>query len=268
MGLITAKKRNEGWLKKTFILARNIILDTLLRRMMQFAEAFPDEKIVVSLIRQLSWTHIIAVIPINDPLKRAFFGIDVSGSNSIIYWFDLPSNIYTDSDGIVSGQGTQQGTYSLNFAGINSMDGCGNTIWVVGDKYVVKFAEINTSSPSSITYTNTFNYIYNSVFVYDPNNIIAAGSNIMSYSTNGGTNWTDFSLNGIVNSIGIFDTSNAIAVCNSGKIFTSSNWRSGSSSWTQISTEALNVSGNANRLNDASYNLTNVGILNTNNFYL
>jgi hypothetical protein len=26
MGLITAKKRNEGWLKKTFILARNIIL--------------------------------------------------------------------------------------------------------------------------------------------------------------------------------------------------------------------------------------------------
>jgi len=41
--------------------------------MMQFAEAFPDEKIVVSLIRQLSWTHIIAVIPINDPLKREFY---------------------------------------------------------------------------------------------------------------------------------------------------------------------------------------------------
>jgi hypothetical protein len=30
MGLITAKKRNEVWLKKTFILARNIILDMLL----------------------------------------------------------------------------------------------------------------------------------------------------------------------------------------------------------------------------------------------
>ncbi len=29
-----------------------------LRRMMQFARVFPDEKIVVSLIRQLSWTHI------------------------------------------------------------------------------------------------------------------------------------------------------------------------------------------------------------------
>lgn len=30
-----------------------------LRRMMQFSEVFPDEKIVVSLIRQFSWTHII-----------------------------------------------------------------------------------------------------------------------------------------------------------------------------------------------------------------
>jgi predicted nuclease of restriction endonuclease-like (RecB) superfamily len=44
-----------------------------LRRMMQFATAFPDHEIVVSLIRKLSWTHILAVIPIEDPLKRAFY---------------------------------------------------------------------------------------------------------------------------------------------------------------------------------------------------
>jgi predicted nuclease of restriction endonuclease-like (RecB) superfamily len=44
-----------------------------LRRMMQFALTFSDEKIVVSLIRQLSWTHILAVIPIVDPLKREFY---------------------------------------------------------------------------------------------------------------------------------------------------------------------------------------------------
>jgi hypothetical protein len=30
-----------------------------LRRMMQFAQIFDDEKIVVSLIRQLSWTHLL-----------------------------------------------------------------------------------------------------------------------------------------------------------------------------------------------------------------
>ena len=44
-----------------------------LRRMMQFATVFPDEKIVVSLIRQFSWTHFLAVIPIEDPLKRMFY---------------------------------------------------------------------------------------------------------------------------------------------------------------------------------------------------
>lgn len=44
-----------------------------LRRMIQFADVFPDEQIVVSLIRQLSWTHFIALIPLKDPLKRDFY---------------------------------------------------------------------------------------------------------------------------------------------------------------------------------------------------
>jgi len=44
-----------------------------LRRMMQFAERFPEKGIVVSLIRQLTWTHIIALIPLEDELKRNFY---------------------------------------------------------------------------------------------------------------------------------------------------------------------------------------------------
>lgn len=44
-----------------------------LRRMMQFAEVFPQEEIVVSLIRQLSWTHFIALLPLKDPLQRDFY---------------------------------------------------------------------------------------------------------------------------------------------------------------------------------------------------
>jgi hypothetical protein len=44
-----------------------------LRRMMQFAEVFPEEEIVVSLIRQLSWTHFIALLPIKNPLQRDFY---------------------------------------------------------------------------------------------------------------------------------------------------------------------------------------------------
>ncbi|MFK3818035.1 YhcG family protein [Pseudomonas sp. NPDC089407] len=44
-----------------------------LRRMVQFAATFPDEQIVVSLKRQLSWTHFIALIPLKDPLQRDYY---------------------------------------------------------------------------------------------------------------------------------------------------------------------------------------------------
>lgn len=44
-----------------------------LRRMIQFAEAFPEEEIVVALLRQLSWTHFLALIPLKDPLQRRFY---------------------------------------------------------------------------------------------------------------------------------------------------------------------------------------------------
>ena len=47
--------------------------DKQLRRMMQFADVFPNEQIVVSLIRQLTWTHLIAIIPITDEIKRDFY---------------------------------------------------------------------------------------------------------------------------------------------------------------------------------------------------
>ncbi|MEM7130284.1 MAG: PDDEXK nuclease domain-containing protein [Chloroflexota bacterium] len=44
-----------------------------LRRMMQFATFFPNEEIVVSLVRQLSWTHFLALLPLKDELQRDFY---------------------------------------------------------------------------------------------------------------------------------------------------------------------------------------------------
>jgi len=44
-----------------------------LRRMIQFAETFPDEAIVAALRRQLGWSHFKSLIPLNDPLKRNFY---------------------------------------------------------------------------------------------------------------------------------------------------------------------------------------------------
>lgn len=40
-----------------------------LRRMMQFAEVFPDEAIVATLSRQLSWSHFIEILPLKQPLE-------------------------------------------------------------------------------------------------------------------------------------------------------------------------------------------------------
>ena len=42
-------------------------------RMTRFAEVFPDEQIVSSLMRQLSWTHFIYIIALDDPLQREFY---------------------------------------------------------------------------------------------------------------------------------------------------------------------------------------------------
>lgn len=44
-----------------------------LRRMMQFAEVFPDQKIVATLSRELGWSHFVELIPLKKPLQRDFY---------------------------------------------------------------------------------------------------------------------------------------------------------------------------------------------------
>lgn len=44
-----------------------------LRRMMQFAEEFPNLEIVTPLVTHLSWTHFLIVLPIKDAIAREFY---------------------------------------------------------------------------------------------------------------------------------------------------------------------------------------------------
>jgi len=44
-----------------------------LRRMVQFSKEFSDFEIVVTLSRQLSWSHFIAIIPLKTDLEREFY---------------------------------------------------------------------------------------------------------------------------------------------------------------------------------------------------
>ncbi len=41
--------------------------------MLQFAEQFSDEEIVVTLSRQLSWSHFLVLIPLKDPQSKLFY---------------------------------------------------------------------------------------------------------------------------------------------------------------------------------------------------
>lgn len=47
--------------------------DKNLRRMIHFGEAFPNEQILSTLLRQLSWSHFTLLIPIQDSIKRDFY---------------------------------------------------------------------------------------------------------------------------------------------------------------------------------------------------
>lgn len=47
--------------------------DKNLRRMLQFAATYSEEPIVVTLSRQLSWSHFVALLPLKDPLQRDFY---------------------------------------------------------------------------------------------------------------------------------------------------------------------------------------------------
>jgi hypothetical protein len=41
-------------------------------RMVEFAEAFPDEKIVSTLSRELGWSHFVELLPLKKHLQRYF----------------------------------------------------------------------------------------------------------------------------------------------------------------------------------------------------
>lgn len=49
-----------------------------LRRMMQFADQFTDKEIVVTLSRQLSWSHFLALLPVKNLVAKLFYANQVS----------------------------------------------------------------------------------------------------------------------------------------------------------------------------------------------
>lgn len=44
-----------------------------LARMVQFAEAFPEQQVVAALSRELSWSHFVEILPLKQPLEREYY---------------------------------------------------------------------------------------------------------------------------------------------------------------------------------------------------
>jgi len=44
-----------------------------LTRMVNFAEAFPDEAILATLSQELSWSHFVEILPLKQPLEREYY---------------------------------------------------------------------------------------------------------------------------------------------------------------------------------------------------
>ena len=121
------------------------------------------------------------------------------------------------------------------------------------------------SAGTSILYAHSVNgYTYNNIYVYDDDNVIAVGKNIISYATNatiiagaGSRNpWTDITfpnstLNiGNVNlrSVYIYDLSRAVAVGDNGVFLYSNYWSTGI--WMNVPSAIINSSGIAGRISN------------------
>jgi len=171
-----------------------------------------------------------------------------------IRYFDIPINqLSTKLNGnpYVLNQFTDVSS-SIN---IVASDSSGSYIYFVGSgiaKYNIDDPSYNTNGKYTIQKTDVS---YNSVYTYNDNCVIAVGNNVLSY-TYDGSGWIDISTNKnnfaginssivnnvILNSIYIYDPSNAIASGDNGTIIYTNNGFD-ATSWKIVPKEILNTNG-------------------------
>jgi hypothetical protein len=187
--------------------------------------------------------------------------------NELVY-FNLPINntIFTGYNNTTVISYIENYNSLFNYKYINGYES-GN-VYIIGGNSITgniikKYSGLNNIFSS--IYTTPYSIYYNSINVFNNNNIIAVGGNIISY-TNRGSYWTDISLNNIIlNSVLIIDFSNAIAVGNNGNILYTTN---SYSNWNNIPFDFINSSGNGKNLLDTSFNYTSISMSDKNTFVI
>jgi hypothetical protein len=149
------------------------------------------------------------------------------------------------------------------------IDGYSNYIYCVGNgiqKYQINTSSPSTSNLSSVYNTVNSNYRYNHINVLDNLYAVAVGSNIISYTKDGGNNWNNVLLtNTSLNMCYVYDTLRAVAVGENGQLLYTND---GYLTWNIIPDVLLNSGGNSNILNGSGNSLKTIYMPNINSLVI
>ena len=202
-----------------------------------------------------------AAVVDNTGSPQRFFG----AYNNYFFYFDATISTFTPNTYTIPGYALVTVKTNLPASPTVACDLSGGYFYIVGGN-TIKVYNIATLSPSaSATYTYTTSVVgaaYTAVNVYSASYAVAVGTNVISYTINGGVSWTDIGISGItLNAVYIYDPVNAIAVGNAGSIYYTNNR---SYTWQPVPYSLLNTSGIAARITNPLTNLTSVYMPNIN----
>jgi predicted acyltransferase (DUF342 family) len=161
---------------------------------------------------------------------------------------------------------------------INYSKPSGNFLFIVGNDGIYRYTNnsFGTSNPSHTIHNNSITYYS---VDYINSNIIAVGSNIISYSSDNGSNWTDITVSGISGISGTpnlhgihIESENEIYVVGEGVFMYFKNANISNitdpTSWTVINEYILNAGGNASTILTSDCILKDVYKIDDENFVL
>ena len=137
---------------------------------------------------------------------------------------------------------------------IKGVDGYNGTVFLVGGTTIKK---LDNTNPGTIL--NTYNTIspsasYNAISVFDSSYAVAVGANIISYTTNNGTSWSDIQISDTLTNVYIYNANYAIAVGNAGSVYISRN----SLNWYKIDNNMFDSNGTSSLVLNSTKNLSGV----------
>ena len=155
---------------------------------------------------------------------------------------------------------------------INGIHGYDKTLYVAGNaivKYNIDTTKYQTNDTSWTSYagnhnysTGSYTYIYNGIYAFDNSFVIAVGNNIISSTTDGGSNWNDISLNSMnggngvnLKSVFIYDSSYAVSVGSYGNIWVTNN---SGLTWNYMPSNLINSSGKSSLITSNNNNFKHV----------